>query len=84
MAGNEKDLEKLGGKTKEATARKEEEEVKYEPLDLLVQQAADRQNSIVEQEKVAEEALSEAKGAVDAAKGALREHEVPPPAVCTH
>jgi hypothetical protein len=84
VAGNEKDLEKLGGKTKEATAKKEEEEVKYEPLDLLVQQAADQQNAIVEQEKVAQEALAEAKAAVGTAKGALQEHKVPPPAVCTH
>ena len=84
MAGNEKDLEKLGGKTKEATARKEEEEVKYEPLDLLVQQAGDRQTAIVQQEKVAQEVLNEAKAAVDTAKGALKEHQVPPPAVCTH
>ena len=84
MAGNEKDLEKLGGKSKEATARKDEEEVKYEPFDLLVQQAADRQNAIVEQEKVAQEASSEAKNAVDTAKATLQEHQVPPPAVCPH
>ena len=81
MAGNEKDLEKLDVKTKEATAKKEAEEVKYEPLDLLVQQAADRQNAIVEEEKVAQEALGEAKAALGSAQGALKEHQVPPPAV---
>jgi multidrug resistance efflux pump len=84
VAENEKDLEKLSGKTKEATAKKEKEEVNYEPLDLLVQQAADRQNAIVEQEKVAQETLNEAKAAVETAKVALKEHRVPPSAVCTH
>jgi ribosomal protein L7/L12 len=81
VAGNEKDLERLGVKTKEATAKKEEEEAKYDPLDLLVQQAADRQNAVIEQEKVAQGALTEAKAAVSTAQGALKEHQVPPPAV---
>jgi multidrug resistance efflux pump len=78
VADNAKKLEKLKNRIQEATTKKEAEEANYGPLDLLVEQAADRQRAIADQEKGAQEALNEAKAAVETAKVTLAEYKVSP------
>lgn len=82
MASNEKNLQKVMDRLEEVRALKAAEEEKYEPLDLLVQQATDRQSAIADQDKVAQEDLKEAKAAVSAVTLTLREYRVYRSRIC--
>ena len=50
--------------------------MKYEPLDLLVQQATDNHTAMLNREKTAADELNEAKSAVDANKVTLEDYRV--------
>jgi hypothetical protein len=82
VASNEKDLQKVVERLEEARALKEAELEKYEPLDLLIQQATDRQSAVADQDKVAQEDWKEAKAAVSAVALTLREYKVYRPRTC--
>ena len=76
MENNEKELAKLESKINEATAKIEQERLKYEPVDLEIQQATDNQAAMTDREKVASEEVTEAKAAIGASTATLKEFQV--------
>ena len=76
MADIDTQLEKVKAKLEEATEKMNEEQQRFGPIDLLVEQATDKQTALTREEEIAQEELKEAKTALVACTDTLKGYKV--------